>query len=149
MTIRRARPDDLAVLRNVQQELTDPAPQLLDQALGTDGPVFVVVATTKSKASGDHSALVGYVIVVPGPEAVYLPELAVDGAHQRSGYGSALLEWVAAHARRSDQQALWVTVAATDDDALAFYRAEGFERTDHLPDWFETDDGVVLSRPIG
>jgi ribosomal-protein-alanine N-acetyltransferase len=135
-TVRPGRPADRAALTRIQEALAEPSPALLSAALdatGTDGPLVVLVRVT----GGDP---VGYTVAVAGP-SVYVPELAVDPAHHREGHGSAL---VAALRERFDARELRLTVAVTDDRARAFYRSQGFERVDRLPDHFESGDALVL-----
>jgi ribosomal-protein-alanine N-acetyltransferase len=134
MTVRPPRPAEAPTLRALQATLPEPAPELLDAALG-GGPADVLVVTTP-----DADAPVGYALLVPG-EAVYLAELAVAPAHRGEGHGSALLSAV------SERGGEVRTVArSADERALSFYRRHGFAVVERLPDRFEGGDGLLLRR---
>lgn len=122
--------------------LSEPAPELLAGALTTDGPLSVFVATNRTQTP------VGYVIVVPGPSAVYVPEIAVLPSSQREGHGSALLSRVGTYARNRSVDEIRLTVAASNKQARAFYDQHGFSEVERIPDRFETGEGVVLKKPL-
>lgn len=133
--VRPGRPADLDPLGPAQAALTDPAPALLPAVLARDGPATALVAVADDP--------VGYLVAVPGPEAVYVPELAVRPDRQSRGHGSALLS---ALARRTDT-AVRLTVAVANERARRFYQRHGFETVERVPDRFESGDGLVLVRP--
>ena len=133
--IRPGRPADRPALAPAQAALADPAPDLLAAMLEAEGPGFVLVAVAPDP--------VGYLAAIPGP-AVYVPELAVRPDRQREGHGSALL---AALVSRHPDREVRLTVAADDETARAFYRAQGFEVVERLPDRFDDRDGLALRRP--
>lgn len=141
MTVRLGQASDLPVLEAVQRVLSEPAPELLAGALTSDGPLSVFVATESDRTP------VGYVIVLPGPSAVYVPELAVLPAHQREGYGSALLSAVVTVAREQSIPEIRLTVAASNEQAQAFYESHDFTVRERIPGRFDAGDGVVLAKP--
>lgn len=136
--VRPARASDLDALARAQQTLAEPSPTLLHGALQNDGPVEVLVATPDD-APDDP---IGYAMLVPGPEAVYLPELAVRPKHQGQGHGTALLETV--RNRYGETLTLRVTVAVANEGAIRFYERHGFERRSRLADRFDSGDGLLL-----
>lgn len=133
--VRPGRPADLDSLRPAQATLTDPAPALLPGVLARDGPGMALVAV----AGGP----VGYLVAFPGPEAVYVPEIAVRPDRQGEGHGSALLS---ALFERTDSE-VRLTVAVDNERARRFYERHGFERRERITDRFESGDGLVLVRP--
>jgi ribosomal-protein-alanine N-acetyltransferase len=133
--VRPGRPADLDALAPAQAALADPAPALLAGALTHDGPATVLVAVADRP--------VGYLLAVPGPEAVYVPEIAVRPDRQREGHGSALL---AALLGRTDRT-VCLTVAVENESARRFYERHGFEVRERVADRFESGDGLVLVRP--
>lgn len=133
--VRPSRSTDRPALAPAQAALAEPAPDLLAAMLEGSGPGFVLVALAPDP--------VGYLAAIPGP-AVYLPELAVRPDRQREGHGSALLS---ALVSRAPDRGIRLTVAASDDAALGFYRTHGFEVIERLPDRFADDDGLALRRP--
>lgn len=134
--IRRGRPADHERLRTIQQiTLEHPWPALLETALEGPPPIYVI--------TDDHP--VGYVIAIPG-RTVYVPELAVHPDHQRRGHGTRLLEYLADTYRDRDE--LRVTVQAENEPARRFYRQNGFATVDRLGEYYDGDDGLLLSRDI-
>lgn len=138
--IRPATRSDVDRLREIQQRaLAEPWPELLETAVGGYPPIYVAV----------DSGPVGYAITVPGPEAVgYVPELAVDPAHQREGHGSALLAFVCEQLRADGYEKLRLSVLAEDDRARQFYSDCGFEFVERLPAEFDSGDGVLLGKDL-
>lgn len=139
--IRPATRSDFERLREIQgRALAEPWPELLETAVGGYPPVYVAV----------DSGPVGYAITVPGPEGVaYLPELAVDPAHQREGHGSALISSVCEQLRADGYEKLRLSVLADDDAARQFYSDSGFEFVERLPAEFDSGDGILLAKDLG
>ena len=135
--VRSGQPADLDALTRAQTALTEPAPELLAGVLTGEGPGTVLVAV--------DGAPVGYLLAIPGPEAMYVAELAVHPNRQREGHGSALLS--ALFERTHDHQTVCLTVAADNETARQFYDRRGFEPAERLEDHFEGSDGLVLVRP--
>lgn len=136
----RVRPGeraDLEPLGRAQAALAEPAPDLLGTVLGHDGPGTVLVAVDGSP--------VGYLVAVPGPDTVYVPELAVRPDRQREGHGSALLSALFDRTRAAQVR---LTVAAENDRALRFYESHGFEVAERLEGRFESGDGLALVRLV-
>ena len=141
-SVRPGRPADLPALEPARATLSEPS-DLLETVAGTDGPLEFLVAVGRPE---DTTATrpVGYVVVVPGPNVVYVPELAVRPDSQRRGHGSALLSRVLERARALDVEQVRLTVAVSNDTARAFYREHGFTVSERVSDRFEDDDGLVL-----
>lgn len=133
--VRSGRPADLDALAPAQAALADPAPELLAGALTREGPTAALVAV--------DGRPVGYLLAVPGPEAVYVPEIAVRPDRQSEGHGSALLS---ALFERTDRT-VHLTVAVENDRARRFYERHGFAVADRVADRFESGDGLVLVWP--
>ncbi|MFB6172373.1 MAG: GNAT family N-acetyltransferase [Haloarculaceae archaeon] len=133
MPVRPATPADRDRLAAVQATLAEPAPDLLAAALDGDALTALVVT--------DGGVVVGYALVVPGPQAAYLAELVVAPAHRGEGHGSALLSAVLDRAGT-----VRVVVRAADERARRFYEARGFEVRERLPDRFAAGDGLLLVR---
>lgn len=141
MSVRQGRPADLPALRGIQTAtLAEPWPELLAAAVEGMPPLYVV-------EDGDP---VGYAVVVAdGGSVAYVPELAVDPARQREGYGSRLLGALRERLTADGYDQLRVTVRASDDGARAFYAEHGFVRLERLEDHFETGDGLLLGLSLG
>lgn len=139
--IRPGTPADHDRLREIQQEtLEEPWPELL--ATAVEGPPALFVAADPNP--------VGYAITIPGPEDVaYLPELAIDPRRQREGIGEAILETVFDHLWSEGFEELRLTAQAADERAHQFYRAQGFEKFEVLPDEYDAGDGILFRRELG
>jgi len=135
--VRAGRPADIGALGRAQAALVEPAPELLAGTLARDGPGSVLVAVDDGP--------VGYLVAFPGPEAVYVPELAVRPDRQREGHGSVLLS---ALFERTAVGEVRLTVAASNEGARRFYERHGFERRARVEGRFECGDGLVLVRSL-
>jgi ribosomal-protein-alanine N-acetyltransferase len=118
--------------------LAEPWPELLSVAV--DGPPLCLVYADPGPT--------GYALAVADDEAGYLAELAVAEGHRGEGQGSALLDALVTELRDRDVRLVRVTVRATDERARSFYRQNGFERRDRLPDHYEDCDGLLLVRAL-
>lgn len=82
--------------------------------------------------------VVGACVVQPrGADTHELMSIAVHPAHQKSGYGTALLQWVIACYRDSGAHRLEVGTG-TFGYQLAFYQRQGFRVTSIDRDFFVT-----------
>lgn len=141
--IRDATTADRPAVRELQKLLDHRAPALLEAAFDVGvGRVFV---------AADDEAIVGYALIVPGnadatPSIAYLAELIVAPGVRRQGWGSALLETVAASLTGYDQ--LRLTTRADDETARDFYREQGFWNLTTLPGHYRDEDGVLLVRDL-
>ncbi|MFB6101889.1 MAG: GNAT family N-acetyltransferase [Haloplanus sp.] len=136
--IRPAKPTDATTLTRLQSQLRERSPNLLAGALDAAD----LSPTTALVSTADGSP-VGYLLAVPGDDAVYIAELVVDPAHRREGRAKALLSACAA---RTDAERLTVTVAPENEAAQSLYRSCGFERVRRLPDFFEDGPAVLYRR---
>ena len=147
--VRTGRPGDLPALRAIQVTvLAEPWEELL--AVADDGPPVLLVATGATAEHAHPVTPVGYALAVTdGDDATgYLAELAVEPGSQGEGYGSALLSALVERLRGSGVERLRVTVRVVDERARSFYRDHGFERTERLPDRYESGDGLLLERDV-
>ena len=64
--------------------------------------------------------------VLAGRHTLYIDDLCVDAAHRRRGVGTALLAHVRAYARAQGFDDITLNVWAFNEDARAFYAAQGF-----------------------
>jgi len=122
-------------------------------ALENEGVNFPPVLLVATGATAEHAhpvTPVGYALAVTdGDDATgYLAELAVEPGSQGEGHGSALLETLVERLRGSGVERLRVTVRVVDERARSFYRDHGFERTERLPDRYESGDGLLLERDV-
>jgi ribosomal protein S18 acetylase RimI-like enzyme len=97
------------------------------------------------------AVVVGACVVQPrGTDTYELMSIAVDPAHQKSGYGTALLKWVVDFYRDLGARQLEVGTG-TFGYQLAFYQRQGFRPTSIDHDFFVDnypepifEDGIQL-----
>jgi len=72
--------------------------------------------------------------------------LDVEPPWWRKGVGSALVGACARLLRDSRPPAglLWLTVASSNEGAIAFYRALGFGEVGAIPKYYRDDDAIVM-----
>ncbi len=137
--VRQARPADHLRLRAIQETtLAEYSPELLDTAV--HGSLGLLVA--------EELEPVGYSLFLPGDDVAVLLELAVVPAWQGEGIGSVLLEETCSQLTEAEHDTVRVTARTSDDRARQFYERRGFEHVKLLPGYFESGDGVLLSRQL-
>lgn len=134
--IREARDPDRPAITRLQQQLPEPAPELLTPAAGGK----ILVSTT------DSGAVVGYFLWFPG-DPVYAAEMVVDPEYRREGRGRALFR--ALFDRLSPGTAVVLRVAAENEGAQALYRDFGFERVATEPDAYDSGAGYRMRAVVG
>ena len=106
---------------------------------------------SKCFVASSGAVVVGACVVQPRSADTYeLMSIAVHPAHQKSGYGTALLKWVIDFYRNSGARQLEVGTG-TFGYQLAFYQRQGFRVTSIDPDFFVKnypepifEDGIQL-----
>ena len=131
MILRRPTTSDAAAIRSLHAHLSHPNPELVAPAV--DGPFRCRVAVTSGR-------VIGYAVAMPGRPTLLL-ELAVAPGHRRQGHGRALLASVAVDADRVE-----ACTPADNDDAVRFYRTQGFAEADRLPGFYA--DGTDALRLV-
>jgi len=132
--VRAARPADAARIRELQDHLRQPNPDLLEYGLAV-GSALVSVADGRA---------VGYLLPVDAPNrpGVHLAELVVAPDYRREGRASGLLAAVV------DDATGPVTLQAHPDNdaALSLYEGLAFEVVDRRADAYADGDALVLRR---
>ena len=132
--VRAARPADADRIRELQDHLRQPNPDLLEYGLAV-GSALVSVADGRA---------VGYLLPVDAPNrpGVHLAELVVDPDYRREGRARGLLSAVVGDATGP------VTLQAHPDNdaALSLYEGLGFETVDRRADAYADGDALVLRR---
>ncbi|MDH4189200.1 MAG: ribosomal protein S18-alanine N-acetyltransferase [Betaproteobacteria bacterium] len=72
--------------------------------------------------------LIGYFVLLIGPQEAHLLNLAVAAGHQRRGHGSAILREVSRIARERGALQLFLEVRPSNTAACALYEKFGFRR---------------------
>jgi GNAT superfamily N-acetyltransferase len=149
VVIRDARPADVAALRDVFRRASlsnegDRAnllahPDSLEWAADPVGDGRTRVAVV------DHR-VVGFATASPAPAGLELDDLFVDPEWMRNGIGLALVEDVAATARRRKCRRITVTA---NEHALAFYERAGFVAQGFVETTFGPAPRMTLELPPG
>jgi ribosomal-protein-alanine N-acetyltransferase len=84
------------------------------------------------------SNILGYMIFDRGGH-VY--STAVKVSHRRRGIGTLLFTHASQHAR----ERLWLEVRSKNDGALAFYGKMGMKVVGRVPDYYTTDDALIMA----
>ncbi|HOQ99329.1 MAG TPA: GNAT family N-acetyltransferase [Anaerolineae bacterium] len=144
--VRRARSEDYTALCGLLDEVdrlhrerlpaifrvpTGPArsPAYIEELL-RDPQALVLLAELDGRAAGCVVALLRSRPPLPffvPASIVIVDSLAVDPAHRRLGIGRALLAEVDAWARQNGASSVELNVYEFNEDAIAFYRALGYE----------------------
>lgn len=140
--IREARPADEPALRRLQSHLHDPTPELLEYGL-TVGTTLVTTADAEADRKNASGLPVGYLLAVHGENA-HVAELAVAPAYRREGRAASLLS--ALFDRLAAGERVTLTVAPTNEAALALYESVGFERIERRENFFSTGPALILAR---
>jgi ribosomal protein S18 acetylase RimI-like enzyme len=95
----------------------------------------------------EQEVLVGFGIMAYADESAHLVLLAVDPPARRRGVGSALLHWLERVAGAAGIAQIALEARQSNDAALAFYRAHGYQLTDTLIGYYlGVEDGVRLAK---
>ena len=141
MRVREAGPQDVPAVSEIEAAL-----------FGADSWSTAAVAEELGAARQALVALdgdadvVGYAVVAVAGELADLHRIAVVPAHRRRGVASALLAAARAGAREAGATRMLLEVAATNEDACAFYAAEGWSELDRRRAYYrDGDDALVMS----
>ena len=124
----RERVAELLTAQLVEHDLPADAERIergLDAAFAPHSPAWLLVAERDGEAVGVFLAN-QIVSVEQGGHALWIEELYVTPSARRKGVARAMLEHVAAKARRRRIAALELEVVPTQAAAFALYRALGF-----------------------
>jgi ribosomal protein S18 acetylase RimI-like enzyme len=85
-----------------------------------------------------------------GDLSAHLVLLGVQRAHRRHGLGRRLLAWLEACAVTAGLRAIDLEVREDNPNALAFYRALGYDRVGNVRGYYDgVLDAVRLAKPLG
>jgi ribosomal-protein-alanine N-acetyltransferase len=81
--------------------------------------------------------IVGYMIF---DMSGHIHSTAVKHAHRRKGFGKMLF----LHALKCANTRLWLEVRSKNRDAVEFYKKLGMKVVRKIPDYYETDDALIM-----
>jgi len=82
--------------------------------------------------------IVGYIMF---DESGHIYSTAIEPGHRRKGLGRMLFN----HARRAAKIGLWLEVRSRNVSAIDFYKRLGMTVVRKIPNYYETDDALVMA----
>lgn len=96
--------------------------------------------------------VMGYAVMMLAVDEAELLDIAIDKAHQRKGIGRKLLEAMSSLARHANMRRMVLEVRASNQPAIALYRASGFEqiglRRDYYPAANGREDAILMGKGL-
>ena len=83
-------------------------------------------------------AIAGYIMF---DKSGHIYSTAIDPEHRRKGLGRMLFN----HACRTAKTGLWLEVRSRNASAIEFYKGLGMTVVKRIPDYYETDDALVMA----
>lgn len=100
--------------------------------------------------------LIGYFVVMSGPEELHLLNLSVSPSYQRRGCARLMLDCLRDKALGDDRNWIWLEVRASNTGAIALYSHYGFQITGERKNYYprgkiglnQRENAVLMSYPI-
>jgi ribosomal-protein-alanine N-acetyltransferase len=96
--------------------------------------------------------MMGYAVMMLAVDEAELLDIAIDHGHQRKGIGRKLLEAMLSLARHENMRRMVLEVRASNQAAIALYRASGFEqiglRRDYYPATNGREDAMLMGKGL-
>ncbi|WP_115862987.1 GNAT family N-acetyltransferase [Halorussus litoreus] len=138
--IRDATVEDGDRLRDLQTNLREPNPPLLDYAV--EGPPVVLVSTASNTP-------VGYLVAFHDGETGYVAEITVAPTHRREGRARRLLVAAFDRLRSKGCSEIRLTVHPENGPARQLYDSLGFEEVGRENEYYEDgSEGIALGREL-
>jgi ribosomal-protein-alanine N-acetyltransferase len=96
--------------------------------------------------------VMGYAVMMLAVDEAELLDIAIDKGRQRKGMGRKLLEAMLSLARHENMRRMVLEVRASNQPAIALYRASGFEqiglRRDYYPAANGREDAILMGKGL-
>jgi len=96
--------------------------------------------------------MMGYAVMMLAVDEAELLDIAIDKGHQRKGIGRKLLEAMLSLARHENMRRMVLEVRASNQAAIALYRASDFEqiglRRDYYPATNGREDAILMGKGL-
>lgn len=149
MTIRSCKDDDVSDLHAIQLKCPQAAQWRLEDyiKLANDPLGMILVAETDDEHA---TRVVGFAAFHRVIDEAELRNMAVDPLHQRKGIARALLAAGIDLLKRSGVCRLFLEVRASNQPAIALYRAADFRLTHTRRDYYHdpAEDALVMARDL-
>ena len=147
MTIRPARPDDVAAIARLEAECL--GADAWSEGLVREG-VTGALPTVVYLVAEVEQVVVGHAVASMAGDVAELQRIAVALPHRRAGVATGLLGAAVAAAARTAADRLLLEVREDNGGALAFYARAGFTEIDRRPRYYaDGSTAVVMRRGIG
>ena len=131
ITMRVAEADDAAAFAAVAEAAyTLYIPRIGRRPMPMDADFPAHVARGEAFAAVEERAVVGYIIMFPRGDHMFIENVAVDPACQGRGIGAVLLDHGEKEARRQDLRAVELYTNEKMTENLTFYPRLGYRETD-------------------
>jgi len=130
--IRTFRRDDLEEVLRIEEEAfpkTAYSSELLLYYASQYPETFLVMET--------KTGIAGYIIF---DKTGHIYSTAVKTEHRKRGFGTRLFRQAVMHSKRNT----WLEVRSQNTAAIAFYKAMGMKMTKRIPNYYGTDDALVM-----
>jgi len=131
-TIRKFKTEDINKILEIEEQAFPKTAYSKQTFLnyGNSFPdTFILIET------GDN--IVGYIIFDSGG---HIHSTAVKGTYRMKGFGRFLFMHAAKYARKR----LWLEVRSKNSGAIAFYKSLGMKITGKIPNYYGSDDALVM-----
>lgn len=147
MTIRAARPEDVADIARLEGECL--GADAWSEGLVREG-VTGALPTVVYLVAEVEQVVVGHAVASMAGDVAELQRIAVAPTHRRSGLATGLLDAVLAAAGRTAADRLLLEVREDNRGAVAFYARAGFTEIDRRPRYYaDGSTAVVMRRGLG
>ena len=145
MLIRKATPEDIAIIRKLEQESKTAAhwgEREYDALFAAEAPRRMVLVAAE-EASGK---IMGLVIARCADDEWEIENVVVAGEQRRRGVGSALVHELVQEARRSGAAAVLLEVRESNAAARRLYEKAGFNAVGRRPGYYRKppEDALLL-----
>jgi ribosomal-protein-alanine N-acetyltransferase len=100
----------------------------------------------------DEDAVVGYGILMMGPQEAHLLNLCLAAASRRSGFGKKLLSYFCDYAAARGALEIFLEVRPSNDHAISLYQSFGFNEIGRRPAYYDAawgrEDALILVRTL-
>ena len=149
MLIRKATPEDIALIRKLEQETESAAhwsEREYDALFAAEAPRRIALVAAEESAA----QIMGFVIACCAEDEWEIENVVVASEKRRGGMGSALVRELVQEARRSGANAVLLEVRESNAAACLLYEKTGFKQIGRRPDYYRNppEDALLLKISI-
>lgn len=150
MLIRKATPEDVAIIRKLEQETETAAhwgEREYDALFEADAPRRIALVAAEKAGAAE---IMGFVIARCADDEWEIENVVVVSEQRRRGMGSALVGELVQEAGRSRATAVLLEVRESNTAARGLYEKIGFSQAGRRPDYYRNpaEDALLLKISI-